>query len=164
MYPHCTSGLAVDSRWWQWVWRRRRRWQWTGGGDSTGDEFGIGAISEAAHFISTLPIRGRVCSSARVEQREKGSPAPEGSSGSALGSAQPGLRDNNLRLLFTGTRQWRRFMVMWLGSPARSKSSSLFFKRPPPFFFFLGGHLNRCLRQPVLIMGKSVPWCSCLAP
>ena len=28
---------------------------------------------------------------------------------------------------------------------------------PPPFFFFPGGHLNRCLRRPVLIVGKSGP-------
>ena len=53
--------------------------------------------------------------------------------------------------------------ILARGSPLLL-SSTQFFKRPPPLLFFLGGHLIRCLRRPVLIMGKSVPWCSCLAP
>ena len=38
------------------------------------------------------------------------------------------------------------------------------FFQETPFPCFLWVHLNRCLRLPVLIMGRCAPWCSCLAP
>jgi hypothetical protein len=158
---------AVDSRWWQWAgWRRRWRWRrqhWR-------------RVQERLHLrngllgIPTNPI-GQ--STARSADRRASNDAQKARWRKGQQQLELTWTEELQLSVYNSSRRGAASAWSWgLGpEPPSSQISPAiapFSSSAPPLFFSLSlwgrGGLIRCYRRQVLIMGKSAPWCSCLAP